>query len=372
MELCFTRYLYCKKEVSYNFLITLLEKDINNCLFWAYELYYSGFIYELKEYLLKFYYDFYFTKNYKLESYIYNKLFIGKFTKERVFQVINVLINRSYDMDIFLINHYKTNLYSSPAIVEKLQLQSWSDIKNQTILDTFIKYIRFNTKKEEEVDIILTDLDSTKKALIHKVLKKYPQLLDSILIGRIYINVKKCKQDDKNLVIEKDSLDLDIYTTQEVDLEVRGPESKYSNIAKISAYQILSKIDLKSHHPDIKLFDLPRFKSQCELKECLFYNWLYYCYETPVWRNRINKYKGDLSSIKRDVIFDEDSELFDEFYNHYGLEPDEQSKEIQNKWLRIEENNFSTWEKVIEKWNKNGKLKGKKWLCNLKQLNYLQ
>ena len=370
MKLQFTRYLYCKKEVSYNFLITLLEKDIEKCLFWAFELYYSGFIYEIKEYILKFYYDIYFAKNYKLESYIYNKLFIGRFSEENLYQIINVLINRSFDMDIFLINHYKSNLLSTPVNKNKFQDLSWTDIKDQKVLDTFIKYIKFKSNLVDQVDLILTELDPSKRGLVNKVLKKYPQLVETILLGRIYINLKKCKQEEKNLVVEMDTLNLDIFKTQEVDLEERGNGDKYPHIPKVSAYQILSRIDLKAHHPEIQLFKLPRFDKEIDIQKTLWYHWLYYCFETPIWRNRINKYQGDSDSFKKEIIFDEESDLFDDFYNHYGLEPDEQSKEIQDKWLKIKDT--SSWEKVIEKWNKNGKLKGKKWLCNLNQLDYLQ
>ena len=54
----FTRYLYEKDEVKMALLIAILNKT-DDAIFWAYELYYSGFTDELIELLWKIYYDFY-------------------------------------------------------------------------------------------------------------------------------------------------------------------------------------------------------------------------------------------------------------------------------------------------------------------------
>ena len=43
----FTRYLYLKEEVEVALLVSLLNKDKERALFWAYELYYSGLANEL-------------------------------------------------------------------------------------------------------------------------------------------------------------------------------------------------------------------------------------------------------------------------------------------------------------------------------------
>ena len=47
-ELIFTRYLYVKDEVRISLLVSILKKS-DDALFWAYELYYSGFKNELFE-----------------------------------------------------------------------------------------------------------------------------------------------------------------------------------------------------------------------------------------------------------------------------------------------------------------------------------
>jgi hypothetical protein len=66
--LIFTRYLYSKEDVIHSLFISLLDKSIDEALFWAYELYYSGFQEETIECLLNYYneiYEQYNTKQFK-------------------------------------------------------------------------------------------------------------------------------------------------------------------------------------------------------------------------------------------------------------------------------------------------------------------
>jgi hypothetical protein len=57
--LIFTRYLYSKEDVIHSLFMALLDKNCDEALFWAYELYYSGFQEETLEQLLKFYNEIY-------------------------------------------------------------------------------------------------------------------------------------------------------------------------------------------------------------------------------------------------------------------------------------------------------------------------
>ena len=68
-NLVLTRYLYIKDEVKLALLISILNKS-DDAIFWAYELYYSGFKLELYEYIWKIYYDFFATLNPCFELYL--------------------------------------------------------------------------------------------------------------------------------------------------------------------------------------------------------------------------------------------------------------------------------------------------------------
>jgi hypothetical protein len=72
-------------------------------------------------------------------------------------------------------------------------------------------------------------------------------------------------------------------------------------------------------------------RNEMELKDVyLGPNWLYYCRETPVWSNRIAEHGGKIDMQKKCVEFPCDDSL-EEFYDRYGLEPDEQSNQTHEK-----------------------------------------
>ena len=73
-------------------------------------------------------------------------------------------------------------------------------------------------------------------------------------------------------------------------------------------------------------FILTRDYEEKTLRDIIFYNWVYYSYDCPLWRERIHKFGGYKCSVKKEIIFDND-DMFDEFYDTYNVEPDEQPRE---------------------------------------------
>jgi hypothetical protein len=67
-----TRYLYLKDEVKLALIVSLLTKNPVS-IFWAYELYYSGFELELFELIWQIYFDFYATLNFSFKDYLIKK-----------------------------------------------------------------------------------------------------------------------------------------------------------------------------------------------------------------------------------------------------------------------------------------------------------
>ena len=72
-KLQFTRYLYVKEEVKLSLILCILNKK-DEAIFWAYELYYSGFKSDLIHLFWSMYYDFYYTLNPSFEKYLKQKL----------------------------------------------------------------------------------------------------------------------------------------------------------------------------------------------------------------------------------------------------------------------------------------------------------
>ena len=59
-------------------------------------------------------------------------------------------------------------------------------------------------------------------------------------------------------------------------------------------------------------------------------HWLYYASFSPIWMNRLIEYDAMIDHETKSVSFqDEDKEEL--FYSLYNYEPDEQSREIQEK-----------------------------------------
>ena len=75
------------------------------------------------------------------------------------------------------------------------------------------------------------------------------------------------------------------------------------------------------------------FETSCDdYKISLWYHWLYFASKSPVWLDRIEDFGGTIDDEKMEVKFPND-DLIDAFYDNWGLEPDEQTKEIHEKLI---------------------------------------
>lgn len=79
------------------------------------------------------------------------------------------------------------------------------------------------------------------------------------------------------------------------------------------------------------------------ISKCYWYHWEYYAYNSPIWKNRFDKYDITIDDENKKIVFNDDDEI-EEFYEQYGYEPDEQSCEIQNKLFGLlPDNNWKKW-----------------------------
>ena len=97
-----TRNLYNKNDIFIVLLVSILEKDNERALFWAFELYFSGFEIEVFEFLLKVYKSYFEKYNPKFKRFILskysqwrsNKEYMTLIEKERILSCI--LLNLTY------------------------------------------------------------------------------------------------------------------------------------------------------------------------------------------------------------------------------------------------------------------------------------
>ena len=370
-EITFTRYLYIKDEVKNALIIGILKKEsLDKCLFWTYELYYSGFQEELFELIFKIYYDFFATINPQLEQYIivkYKEWRKNSLNESIPGLIIANLLSRSFNMDVFILRQIVANFDIEPNYTEdcdisnglgrNLQLSEWLENKDYESLARFI--LEDCPEKSLDLCVIITskfhgfniDANIDKKLLINynkaKNIYKNPR---HIVLAKIISEFTLIKS--KNIYI---SNSINIATYQTKDIHILGlPEGRaYCILPLVCKYNINSSTGLH-------LFLLGRRK--VDLNDAYNYNWLFYASFAPIWQSRILEYKGAVSQNLKKVVFeDEDSQ--EQFYDMFSLEPDEQKLEIQNKCIQeIKDSDCSkslnTWQKFYNKNNHYGIITG--------------
>jgi hypothetical protein len=113
-----TRYLYIKDEVLVSLVLSILEKNKDEALFWAYELYNSGFEECAIEFVFSIYTEMFKAHNYKLGKFISNRIAEWKEDRTRSNVIGTIVINlcdstRKFNVDGFITRNFpipsKTN-----------------------------------------------------------------------------------------------------------------------------------------------------------------------------------------------------------------------------------------------------------------------
>jgi hypothetical protein len=378
----FTRYLFIKDEVKISLLTSLLDSK-KKAYFWAYELYYSGFDKELLNYIFKIYYDFYATLNPTLENIILEQLTEYtnkdnvKSEKDKsiiVYQLINLLFDKKYNMDIFMLRQINNIFYISdyeiPLIItkdkqEKInkkkfkeQIICWFDSKdylsisniilehiNSTNFD-YILNITIDYFKTKNIKIIKTKTILYFNELImyfnNNVIQQKIILLSKIM--RYFVEVDAGINNSTHIKPQIIPQIIQEKSTQEIT-KIYEKYKTYDDF--INPRFVLKKTNIyfidQSNY--LSLFNLSRNKIH-KLNQAYWYNWLYYASYSPIWYFRIRDHNGNVDIKNKKIIFenDDDEELF---YNKYAFEPDEQSKDTQNRNIQqIYEKN--TWKQYYK------------------------
>ena len=97
-----TRYLYIKEDVMMSLIISVFEKDYDRALFWASELYYSGYTQETALFIVSLYDNFYRPYNPKLLSLVYTLKTTDSF--EKIPTILKNLTSRprKYSLQYFM------------------------------------------------------------------------------------------------------------------------------------------------------------------------------------------------------------------------------------------------------------------------------
>lgn len=371
-NLIFTRYLYIKDEVKLALLISILNKS-DDAIFWAYELYYSGFKMELFDYIWKIYYDFFATLNPGFEAYL-NKVLKTDFEKDKIVStIVQDLLIRPFNTDVFFLRticqlfevecKYINSCKNISNLVEQLTI--WIDINDYKSIAQFI----LNDNKDNDNDKILNIVIDIFvnlyliKVAKQKMLKEFKIAQDRttdkkvVLLAKILtlFSLKEKLVKGKNFYIIVEPEDIVPYETIESSINDFTTEIRHYRILGVA--RICGIDDLKC----MSLFKLERdtiYKPDTIYKkdtitDIYFNNWLYHAAFSPVWFNRIKKYRGYIDYKTQKVEF-VDEDLMQMFYRKYGYEPDEQHQNTTDKCLLLHRENGTNWSTFYKKFKNNG------------------
>ena len=227
-----------------------------------------------------------------------------------------------------LLSLHKKHLQNICYYVKKYVLEDGSII----IYDLLIKYF----KNEQNRDFI---------KISH--IKRWEQIKYKDYAHRLLAFIIYMFEDEKNINL----LNLYILPTK-AELEIISQTNEPVALNKYNSYQnyyTLNRRRLYGIHENIGSFKLPRFhysSHQKLVKECWFH-WEYYIHQSPLWINRIEKYKGKPNHDKKEIDWENEDDM-QEFYKYYGYELDEVPQEIQNMSLKaISKENWKKWKTLI-------------------------
>jgi hypothetical protein len=360
-DLIFTRYLYVKDEVELSLLVSILNKS-DDSMFWAYELYYSGFKQDLINLIWKIYYDFFATLNPTFEAYLLKKfkelLSENDLAKDRIVSsIIQDLLFRPFNTDVFFLRNicslfeidieYGSRTENITDISDfKYNMIEWIANNDYRSMSQWILNVNKNININDVYNTCLDIFELTNPKLIKEFTSALKTNINAniILLAKImcFISKKKQLKKGKSIYINVEAEDIVMYET------MHGTE-------ELKHYKVLEKayicgIDDLKH---LSLFKLKRNKYN--LKEIYWHNWEYYASFSPLWLQRINQFEGIIDYTNKTILFEEEptDDLQQEFYGLYGLEPDEQKQEIQNKSImKIEKKH--DWKYFNDKYKNNG------------------
>ena len=338
MAVVLTRYLYFLDECFYSLMIALINKEsFEEVVFWAGEIYYSGFQEKLWNHLWKIYYDFYAIKFPKYEKKI-NKLSKNKDTIESFIYVLNLLYYSSINYDVFTLrmSHFKLPVHiyigRHPNWLKQLKLKKKEKLLIRSIHDKKWGNIKYYLKFFEDDLNRCYDIIKLYFRKIHNYPLKAKNLNDinyadkkhiiMALICHLLINEENIQH---KTIFRK--LDKSI-----VDSEINFNGEEISPLYKTLVYKRKYAVSQFIGAFKLKRDSIPNI----DYKDILRLYWDYFAYNSPLWKARIKAQNGKPIDFSNKYCLefssDDDEETFYELYNY---EPDEQTLDVQEKSIGI-------------------------------------
>ncbi len=315
MPIIFTQHLYIKEEVGYALLSAILLKEKDVALFWAFELFYSGFETEVFDYIWNIYYNFHASLSPSFEKYFIRKLSDTSIGHPLILaSIVTNLCSKPYTTDVYILS--QKGVHGS---TQEPSFKTWFETKDYISIASYIMHESFNPNE--------IDMDNIREiALTHHGIKWYrPMLVPSpniclkmrflshimqICISRVYVISanNRFNLSSDHIMVPHGPIP---YLSNK---DVLKRECKYA----INCSQMLHLFDLERHK-----------EGHNALVQMYRENWLNHCTKTPYWLKKIAECNGTVN-VETDILEFPNIEQEELFYEKYGLEPDEQSLEVQH------------------------------------------
>jgi hypothetical protein len=351
--LIFTRLLYPKDEVIHSIWYCFENKtSYEETLFWCYELYMSGFEEDTLQILYTLYFcyvSFHDNELLKKLDTIYLQWSLETSNEEKATYVntfLESIYNHKYsNMVKQLLDEYEQTSKHGKVTLFKGKKPKWLeeyDLSVRSLLHSISKqkiqnichFLKIKEENESELEKIEINVCQYANSQNKEYLtSKHVQGTTIVIIANMYTllhqhHIEQTKENTRHftrhftqhfdsLTEEKETLSDYISTFEEY-----YPSYVYKILREQRAYKTrIENID-KSH--------LSLEQTNKTWQQCYYDDWLYYASFSPLWKNRIETYEGIIDHKNHKVDFDDletykdDNTRFEEFYNHYNLEPDEQ------------------------------------------------
>lgn len=330
-NLIFTRYLYNLDEVILSGLECLLKHtNIQECYFWFYEMYSSGYVEETWDLLWKIYYDFYAEKNGTFERKM-KQYYRGWKNNKSFKQVANVIrtlhtFYKNTSGRVFMMRIFYCNTLRQLVSKDNRKLLVEGNKKTQLLKFGFIEkkdpviayYLKRLYNKKNEQDVVGLIKEQTGEIVLNS---NY-----DILHQLYYHSIKDKNKKKRNVSYNVGNEALkQVYSTDDCCYN----ESKHKEVNTV--YKTLEMRRKYGISSNIGCFKLAR--DGLDLNNEYWYNWEFYAYRSPLWKSRFDKYKIHIDNEEKKIVFENEDE-YEEFYELYNYEPDEQSKETQDKSIK--------------------------------------
>ena len=326
-----TRYLYFKDECFYSLMFCLIQKSsFDEVIFWSGEIYYSGFHEQLWDHIWKLYYDFYAIKYPKYEKKI-NKLSKEKMDFKNIVYLLNLFYYSKPTYTVFALRMLNpespTHVYLGriPKWLKELELTKWER-----------KLIRsIHNGKKVNIAFYIKQVTSTQQCY-NTIKKYYMQVLGLPLKNKSLdaINYKNKAHILLALICHLSLGASEIQTKtifKKLNKSIVTTQIQFNDTIIEPLYKTLCHKRLFKISPLVGAFKLERFSVQkLDYKDILRLHWDYFVYNTPLWQQRIKNCNGIVDDKKYELVFKNDDD-HEAFYERFNYEPDEQSKEIQEK-----------------------------------------